>query len=148
MTEKLCSYLKTIEYQAQLPMVDALLTIPTPIWLVRDRNKMDPFNNNFQSQVTGTSDTHKTEPPTDFTQEKTSAHRVGRSIVKARPNSHLQSEARSPKNGKRLPSVTSLFSRVISKIKPKAQLKNQQPPVISLFIYFFSCLASCLLYRM
>ena len=93
---------------------------------------MDPFNNNFQSQVTGTSDTHKTEPPTDYTQEKTSAHRVGRSIVKAKPDSHLQSEARSPKNGKRLPSVTSLFSRAISKIKPKAQLKNQQPPVISM----------------
>ena len=93
---------------------------------------MDPFNNNFQSQVTGTSDTHKTEPPADFTQEKTSAHGVGRSIVKAEPNSHLKSEARRLKNGKRLPSLTSLFSRVISKIKPKALLKNQQPPVISM----------------
>ena len=93
---------------------------------------MDPFNNNFQSQITGTSDPHKTESPTDFTQEKTSALGVGRSIVKAKPNRHLQSEASSPKNGKHLSAVTSLFSRAISKIKPKAQLKYQQPPVISM----------------
>ena len=93
---------------------------------------MDPFNNNFQNQLTGTSDTHKKEPSTDCTKEKTSTDGVGRSTVKAEPNSHLQSEARRLKNGKRLPSLTSLFSRLISKIKPKALLKHQQPPAISM----------------
>ena len=93
---------------------------------------MEPFNKNFQSPVTRTNDSHETKPSTDFTQEKTSAHGVGRSIVKAEPNSHLQSEARRLKNGKRLPSLTSLFSRLISKIKPKALLKHQQPPAISM----------------
>ena len=92
---------------------------------------MDPFNNNFQSPVNGTRDTHKTEPSTDFTREKTSAQGVGRSIVRAKPKRYLQSEAKSRKNGKRLPSLTSLVSRAISKIKRKAQLKNQ-PPVISM----------------
>ena len=93
---------------------------------------MEPFNKNFQSPVTRTNDSHETKPSTDFTQEKTSAHGVGRSIVKAEPNSHLQSEARRLKNGKRLPSLTSLFSWVISIIKPKALFKNQQPPAISM----------------
>ena len=93
---------------------------------------MDPFNNNFQNKVTGTSDTHKKEPSTDCTRKKTSTHGVGRFIAKAKPNSHLQPEARRLKNGSRLPSLTSLFSWVISKIKPKAQLKNQQAPVINM----------------
>ena len=89
---------------------------------------MEPFNNNLQRQATRTSNTDNTEPPADF--EKNSAHGFGRFLDKAEPNSHLQSEARSPKNGTRLHWLTRLFSRVISKIK--GQRKSQQPPVITL----------------
>ena len=93
---------------------------------------MERFNNNNQSQATRTSVTHNTEPPTDLTQEKNSAHGFGRSIDKTKLNSHLQSEARNSKNGECLPWATSLLSRAISKTIPQAQLKNQQPSVISM----------------
>ena len=92
---------------------------------------MERFNNNNQSQVIGTSIAHN-DPPADFTQEKNSAHGFSRSIDKTKPNSHLQSEARNPKNGECFPWATSLLSRAISKTIPQAQLKNQQSPVISM----------------
>ena len=91
---------------------------------------MEPFNKSLQRQTTATSNTANTEPPADFTREKTSAHEFGRSIDQAKPDSHLRSEARNPKNGERSPWLIRLFSRVISIIKP--QLKNQQPPVLTM----------------
>ena len=91
---------------------------------------MEPFNKSLQRQTTATSNTDNTEPPADFTREKTSAHEFGRSIDQPKPDSQLRSEARNPKNGERSYWLIRLFSRVISIIKP--QRKNQQPPVLTM----------------
>ena len=63
------------------------------MWFFRDIDKMEPFNNKNQSQVTGTGSSHNIEPPTDVKQEKNPAKSFGRSIDKNKPNNHLKSEA-------------------------------------------------------
>ena len=94
------------------------------MWLFRDIDKMDPYNNKNQSQVTETVSSHNIEPSTDVKQEKNPAKNFGRSIDKNKPNNHLQSEARNPENEGCFPWAKNLLTRAISKTTQKPAVLN------------------------